>query len=190
MRHRKHNAFTFSIGFGKFSRDFCASSFYAPSITRLFTAHPFTRIRFMPEFFFPHQHIPAKDLFAAGDREAVERFLAQNSQCRSGLLPQSPYCSGYNSDQDRLILNHLQRLPNVHRYQLSCAIDEFGEQTHALANFYDRQLANLDLEASASLVGAGASAKNARLTAFQRSMVEYQEEIGRASRSQEHTSEL
>lgn len=131
----------------------------------------------MSEFFFPHQHIPAKDLFAAGDREAVERFLAQNSQCRSGLLPQSPYCSGYNSDQDRLILSHLQRLPSAHRYQLSCAIDEFGEQTHALANFYDRQLANLDLEASASLVGAGASAKNARLTAFQRSMVEYQEAL-------------
>lgn len=131
----------------------------------------------MSEFFFPHQPVPAKDLFAAGDQEAVERFLAQNSQCRSGLLPQSPYCSGYNSDQDRLILNHLQRLPNAHRYQLSCAIDEFGEQTHALANFYDRQLANLDLEASASLVGAGASAKNARLTAFQRSMVEYQEAL-------------
>src|SRR5690625_199728 len=172
MRHRNHTAFTSSTDFGKFTRDFCA-----PSIMRLFTAHPFTRIRFMSEFFFPHQPVPAKDLFAAGDQDAVERFLEQNSQCRSGLLPQSPYCSGYNSEQDRLILNHLQRLRNAHRYQLSCAIDEFGEQTHALANFYDRQLASLDLEASASLVGAGASAKNARLTAFQRSMVEYQEAL-------------
>ena len=140
----------------------------------------------MSEFFFPHQPVPAKDLFAAGDQEAVERFLAQNSQCRSGLLPQSPYCSGYNSDQDRLILSQLQRLPNAHRYQLSCAIDEFGEQTHALANFYDRQLANLDLEASASLVGAGASAKSARLTAFQRSMVEYQEALIKLNAHRKH----
>lgn len=131
----------------------------------------------MSEFFFPHQHIPAKDLFAAGDQEAIERFLQQNAECRNGLNAQSPYCSEFTSAQDPLILSSLQQLPNSHRRQLSCAIDEFGEQTHVIAEFYDRHLANLDLEATNGLVGAGATANGARLTAFQRTMIDYQEAL-------------
>ncbi len=46
-----------------------------------------------------------------------------------------------------------------------------------MAEFYDRQLANLDLETSSGLVGAGASAKGVRLTAFQRTMLDYQEAL-------------
>jgi|GEM_PF-1685445 len=131
----------------------------------------------MSEFFLPHQHVPAEDLFAAGDQDAIDRFLQQNADCRSGLHAQSPYCSEYHSAQDPLILSHLKQLPGSHRRQLSCAINEFGEQTHLLAEFYDRQLANFDLEASAGLVGAGTSSKGARLTAFQRTMVDYQQAL-------------
>lgn len=107
----------------------------------------------MSEFVFPHQHIPAKELFAAGDQDAIERFLQQNADCRSGLHAQSPYCEGFSTAQDPLILSGLRQLPGSHRRQLSCAIDEFGEQTHALAEFYDRQLTNLDLETSSGPPG-------------------------------------
>lgn len=131
----------------------------------------------MSEFFFPHQHIPAKELFAAGDQEAIDRFLQQNAECSSGLRAQSPYCSEFSSAHDPLILRHLQQLPSSHRRQLSCTIDEFGEETHALAEFYDRHLANFDLEATAGLVGSSASANGARLTAFQRTMVDYQQAL-------------
>ncbi|WP_024460764.1 hypothetical protein [Marinimicrobium sp. LS-A18] len=128
----------------------------------------------MSEFFFPHQHIPAKDLFAAGDQEAIDRFLQQNAECRSGLYAHSPYCEGSGGVQDSFILNQLHQIPSSHREQLSCAIDEFGDDTHIIAEFYDRHLANLDLEATSTLVGAGATASGQRLTRFQRLLIDYQ----------------
>ncbi|UZJ46019.1 hypothetical protein OOT55_08210 [Marinimicrobium sp. C6131] len=128
----------------------------------------------MSEFFFPHQHVPAKDLFAAGDQEAIDRFLQQNAECRSGLYAHSPYCEGYGGVQDSFILNQLHQIPSSHREQLSCAIDEFGDDTHIIAEFYDRHLANLDLEATSTLVGAGATASGQRLTRFQRLLIDYQ----------------
>lgn len=128
----------------------------------------------MSEFFFPHQPVPAKDLFAAGDQEAIERFFQQNADCRSGLYAHSPYCEGFDGAQDSLILSQLNQIPRSHREQLSCAIDELGDDTHIIAEFYDRHLANLDLESMSTLVGAGATASGQRLTRFQRLLIDYQ----------------
>jgi hypothetical protein len=131
----------------------------------------------VPEFLFPRHHIPAEDLFASGDQESIDRFLKQNSVCAAGLRPNSPYCLEPLTGSGPIVLQHLQQLPETHRHQLACAVDELGDQTNALAAFYERQLAGLELNSSSGVLGAGAAASGARLTAFQRTMRDYQQAL-------------
>ncbi|HEY7772891.1 MAG TPA: hypothetical protein VIC26_06905 [Marinagarivorans sp.] len=56
-------------------------------------------------------------------------------------------------------------------------MDIFDQQLLAIADIYDKAIANLDLQATGSLVGAGATASHARLTGFQQAILDYQKAL-------------
>lgn len=68
----------------------------------------------------------------------------------------------------------MEAMPRKNRDRLMCVIDDFGDLTTTIAAFYDQQLSGLDLESPRGLAGAGATASHARLTAFQRALMDYQ----------------
>lgn len=130
----------------------------------------------MPELFFPSRNLSVDTLFDLDDQESMDAFIRRNSRrgpCAT-LTMNSPYCLASAGPQDDQILHTLQRIPQENRDHLMCVIDDLGDLTTTIAEFYDQQLAGLDLELPRGLVGAGATASYARLTAFQRALRDYQ----------------
>lgn len=134
----------------------------------------------MPDIFFPTREISIEDALATNDKEAINAFLRDNiisnSNC-SRLLALSPYCMSGREPANGAVLSALNNVPRQNRAQLMCMVDDFGDSTRTLAALYDRHLSGLDLQTTVGLVGAGATAKGARLTGLQKALLEYQEAL-------------
>jgi hypothetical protein len=134
----------------------------------------------VPDIFFPSRDVSIEDVLATNDKEAINAFLRDNiisnSSC-SKLTALSPYCMSERQPANDAVLATLNHIPRQNRAQLMCMIDDFGDSTRTLAALYDGHLAGLDLQdlqTTVGLVGAGATAKGARLTGLQKALLEYQ----------------
>src|SRR5690606_15373044 len=89
-----------------------------------------------------------------------------------------PYCLDANAHpESKIITQTLGNLPEVSRNNLMCTIDTFGDLTPTLAAFYDKHLAFFNLQNSAAMVGAAATAGEARLNGFQTALKNYQDAL-------------
>lgn len=132
----------------------------------------------MPEIFFPSQNLAAEALFEK-NHPALANLHRNNSLNCSILTANMPYCLGEAGvhPEGKIITQILGGLPETSRQNLACTIDTAGDLTNTLAAFYDKHLAFFNLQNSAGLVGAGATASEARLTGLQKALVNYQKAL-------------
>ena len=124
----------------------------------------------MPDFIFPSQHIRLDQL-----KDADGKPFKIDASC-DVLEPNTPYC--VNSNQySQGIHSTLSGLMPDENANLMCSMDIFDQQLLKIADLYDRAIAALDFQATCSLVGAGTTASHARLTGFQKALVEYQKAL-------------
>ena len=124
----------------------------------------------MPDFIFPSQHIRLDQL-----KDANGQPFKIDSSC-DVLEPNTPYCLN-SSQHTKSIHSTLSGLMPDENANLMCSMDIFDQQLLKIADLYDRAIAALDLQAAGSLVGAGTTASHARLTGFQKALVEYQKAL-------------
>ena len=127
----------------------------------------------MPEVLFPSQNLCAKALLGS---EPADGLTPYNALGCATFAADMPYCLSPHPE-GRVITRTLGNLPRGSRAQLMCTLDTFGDLTTALAAFYDEQLAGLTLQDGAGLVGAGATVAEARLTGFQKALLDYQKAL-------------
>ena len=129
----------------------------------------------MPEIFFPYQTLTAQQLYGK-DKAVKENLLRNNALACNEFTANMPYCLSekHTHPEARMITQTLSGLPDVSRNNLMCTIDAFGDFTPTLAAFYDEHLAFLNLQNGGGIVGAGATASEARLTGFQKALLNYQ----------------
>ena len=127
----------------------------------------------MPKLYFARPN-DAVEALVGTNPEAVNAFCRRNATPPRGpLLPSTPYCL----DDDvcaRTAVRQLLGRPAQERQRLICCAEQFGELTTALAEFYDQNLAFLDLQNTAGLVGAGATARGAYNSRFIKALRRYQ----------------
>ncbi|WP_111641393.1 hypothetical protein [Marinimicrobium alkaliphilum] len=129
----------------------------------------------MPDILFPQQNIDINTLYP-NDEDAIKAFLARHSGC-STLMANRPYCHQDPSPLDLAIVQRLQAIDAESRQHLVCAIDDFGEDIHTLAVFYERLIDGLNLNGTNTLVGAGATTRATRLDQFHRALISYRESL-------------
>jgi hypothetical protein len=129
----------------------------------------------MPNIFFPSQTLSAEELFGKG-HPALANLPRNNSLQCNALTANMPYCLDEKDvhPDGKIITQTLGNLPENSRNNLMCTIDTFGDLTPTLAAFYDKHLAFFNLQNSAGLVGAGATASETRLTGFHKALKNYQ----------------
>ena len=127
----------------------------------------------MPEVLFPSQNLSAKALFGS---EPTDDLTPYNALGCTAFTADMPYCLSPHPE-GRVITRTLGDLPQGSRSQLLCTLDTFGDFTTAMAAFYEEQLAGLTLQDGAGLVGAGATVAEARLTGFQKALLDYQKTL-------------
>lgn len=132
----------------------------------------------MPEIVIPNQSCAARELFDAS-RVSADAFYRTNGLAdNTTLLPYTPYCLTPDDPHGRAVLSSLRALPLRERQQLAGCVEQFGDLTVPLAEFYDRQLSGMTLAQNAGgLVGAGATAHGAYESAFQRALGQYQDSL-------------
>jgi len=129
----------------------------------------------MPEIFFPKHSCSVTDIIGT-DPATLEAFHRINSAHGCSMLqPNRSYCLTPQHPQGQAVATRLNGLVPDHRQRLSDCIEQFGEDTMALATFYDKFLARLDL--GSGLIGASASAYHARATDFHSVLRQYQEAL-------------
>ena len=121
----------------------------------------------MTTLIFPTQNLKPEQL-----KDDQGKVIELSKPC-SVLAANTPYCISPNP-RDFSIQSTLSGLNTVERDKLMCSMDIFDQQLLAIADLYDRAIATLDLQATGSLVGAGATASHARLTGFQKAILDYQ----------------
>lgn len=128
----------------------------------------------MPEIFFPYQTLTAQQLYGK-DHPVTANLKQNNALACNEFTANMPYClSEQNTHPEtRIITQTLSGLSEISRNNLMCTIDTFGSFTPTLAAFYDEHLAFLNLQNTGGLVGAGATASEARLTGFQKALLNY-----------------
>lgn len=130
----------------------------------------------MPEIFFPSQNITTQQIFGRG---VVPQTLASNNafSCNE-LTANMPYClAEISSPESKIITQTLGNIPQASRQNLMCTIDTFGDFTATLAAFYHKNLEFINLPNTTSLLGAGATASEARLNGFQKALLAYQDAL-------------
>lgn len=132
----------------------------------------------MPQIFFPSQTLSVYDIFGK-DHPALANLPRNNSFSCDALTANMPYCLDTNAGhpESKIITRTLGDLPENSRNNLLCTIDTFGDLTPTLAAFYDKHLAFLNLQNTAGLVGAAATASEARLNGFQKALTNYQDAL-------------
>ena len=126
----------------------------------------------MSTFIFPSQNTKPDSLTDEYGRE-LKLILAQ--QCTM-LTANTPYCLE-QSPQTHSIQRTLTGLNIAERDKLMCTMDVLDQRLLAIAELYDKALSTIDLQQTGSLVGAGATASHARLTGFQKAIVDYQRSL-------------
>lgn len=129
----------------------------------------------MPEIFFPSRNLTLEELFGQ-DGPAMPDLARNNAYSCNALTANMPYCLAESKahPESRIITQTLGNLSPASRQNLMCTIDTFGgDFTSTLAAFYDQNLAFFNLQNSAGLVGAGATASEARFTGLQKALVNY-----------------
>lgn len=129
----------------------------------------------MPEIFFPSPTLSTQQLFGK-DTPTIAGLARNNALACNEFTANMPYCLADKGahPESRMITLTLSSLPEAPRNHLMCTIDTFGDFTPTLAAFYDKHLAFLNLQNTGSLLGAGATASEVRLTGFQKALINYQ----------------
>lgn len=132
----------------------------------------------MPDIFFPSQTLSAEELFGK-DHPALANLPRNNALQCDAFTANMPYCLDQKGvhPESKIITQTLGNLPENSRNNLMCTIDTFGDLTPTLAAFYDKHLAFFNLQNSAGLVGAGATASETRLNGFQKALKSYQDAL-------------
>ena len=148
----------------------------------------------MPEIIIPRTSRSVLDI-CSGDQATAECFLRNNPEVQSGfLIPGRVYCSSnYSlSPEERAIVCPLNAMSRHERDNLSCVIDEYGDETQVLATFYDQYQTDMeeyqktkDMVNGAShantFAGAGAAVYTARRDSFKDALLHYQDILERLS---------
>ena len=134
----------------------------------------------MPDIRFSQTPANANQL-CQQDPETLEQFLRCNPQVtdRNRTLPGH---FAYNMSPEsvlgsRIVTQQFNILPMTARQNLDQCVADYGEDVHALAEFYERHLANFELPSPADVngvAGVGVAAAQGRTTSFQNALVHYQ----------------
>lgn len=115
------------------------------------------------------------------DPETLEQFLRCNPQLADGNTT-LPGHFAYNVSPEfalgsRIVTQQFNTLPMTARQNLDQCVADYGEDVHALAEFYERHLANFELPSPADVngvAGVGVAAAQGRTTSFQSALIQYQ----------------
>ena len=140
----------------------------------------------MPQIYF--SRIPTTPFELVGDEpEALSEFCAVNQLSpSSGIAPGRAYSFDVEDPQTPHILVRLNAMPSAEKAVIVEGIASSGGKFNAVARFFEDNLTPEKLDRLNGLVGAGAAAANARLTGFQRALVDYEKallDVNKASRS-------
>jgi len=115
------------------------------------------------------------------DPKTLEEFLRCNPQVtdRNRTLPGH---FAYNLSPESvpgsgIVTQQFNTLPMTARQNLDQCVADYGEEVHALAEFYERHLANFELPSPADVngvAGVGVAAAQGRTTNFQNALIQYQ----------------
>ena len=127
----------------------------------------------MPNLYFAREPFHASELFG-NDREAFKAFCRNNSAGNLRVLHRhTAYCLSANGPGEQSAVQKIATLPAPEREKLAACTRELGDDIHAVSDFVDRNLRWVD-GGPVSLVGAGATAVDTRLTGFQQALHRYQ----------------
>ncbi|WP_341938582.1 hypothetical protein [Marinimicrobium sp. C2-29] len=134
----------------------------------------------MPDIRFSQTPANANQL-CQQDPETLQQFLRCNPQVANGNTTM-PEHFAYNISPEsalgsRIVTQQFNSLPMTARQNLNQCVADYGEDVHALAEFYERHLANFELPSPADVngvAGVGVAAAQGRTTSFQNALVQYQ----------------
>lgn len=146
----------------------------------------------MPDVMIPRRPLSVSAL-CGNDENAISCFLSNNPEVRNDmLLPGRAYCTSEYlvSPHERSIVCPINALPARARENLSCIIDNYGDETHVLAAFNEHfqadlveyQRSNGRLSAAShsnTLAGSAAAVMTARNTGFVQALKHYQNTLER-----------
>jgi len=142
----------------------------------------------MPDIRFSQTPANASQL-CQQDPETLEQFLRCNPQVANGNATMPEHfaydISSESALGSRIVTQQFNSLPMTARQNLNQCVADYGEDVHALAEFYDRHLANFALPSPANvngLAGVGVAAAQGRTTGFQNALTQYQEALIRLHR--------
>lgn len=137
----------------------------------------------MPDIRFSQTPANASQL-CQQDPETLEQFLRCNPQVANGNATMPEHfaydISSESALGSRIVAQQFNSLPMAARQNLNQCVADYGEDVHALTEFYDRHLANFPLPSPANvngLAGVGVAAAQGRTTGFQNALNQYQEAL-------------
>lgn len=148
----------------------------------------------MTEVIIPRTSRSVLDI-CSGDQATAECFLRNNPEVQSGsLIPGRAYCmANYSlSPEERAIVCPLNAMSRQERDNLSCIIEEYGDEAQIIATFYDRYRTDMDeyqktkdvaqgASHANTFAGAGAAVYTARRDSFRDALLHYQDVLERLS---------
>jgi len=128
----------------------------------------------MPELLFArHRTLPLQ--LMENDAQAHEQFCRANFLGKHDILPPArAYSFDHVDPRTRGVVMALNGQSDAERRTLAGLVEATGEELHALAAFAARYWSRENLQKMAGFVGAGATAATARLDAFEKAVVNYQ----------------
>ncbi|WP_347331847.1 transposase [Marinimicrobium locisalis] len=137
----------------------------------------------MPDIRFSRTPANANQL-CQQDPETLEQFLSCNPQVSNGNTTMSGYfaynTSSSSSLASQIVTQQFNSLPMTARQNLDQCVANYGEDVHAMAEFYERHLANFELPSPADVngvAGVGVAAAQGRTTSFQNALIQYQQAL-------------
>ncbi len=137
----------------------------------------------MPDIRFSQTPANASQL-CLKDPETLEQFLRCNPQIANGntTMP-GPFAYNVSPDNpvgSQIVTQQFNSLPMAARQNLDQCVADYGDDVHALAEFYERHLANFELPSPADVngvAGVGVAAAQGRTTSFQNALIQYQQAL-------------
>ena len=130
----------------------------------------------MPNVYFAADPFHTRELIGDND-EAFKAFCRNNSAGNLRVVHRNTaYYLNADGPGEQSAVQKLATLPTSDREKLAACSREFGDDLHAVSEFVDRNLRWVD-GAPISLVGAGATAVDTRLSGFQQALYRYQKAL-------------
>ncbi|MFC4257405.1 hypothetical protein ACFOZ5_00005 [Marinobacter lacisalsi] len=142
----------------------------------------------MAEIFFSSQLREIEEIVANTGYSSDTFRRVNGLQDNDKLAPFRAYTLDLDDQNAGAIVRHLNSIPQAERVRLSAWSAKFGNETNAIAEFCADNFDRETLESVNGLVGAGTSAAMARLSSFQKALIDFQEKLLRMQSRKKATS--